>query len=256
MSQALRASKVMGLCAIVFGLIAFSASLAQAEPGAHWNINGAQLTSPLLPEIQVTELEKLKIKLEGKEEEKALGILLTTVNLTPIEILCTSITFVDALLHELGRVTGKILFSGCTLDINKKHAPECVPMSAGEPNGSIETNKLEGLLKLHKLEPSGTKDDLLELLPETPKEKSELPFVSILFGASCGIGNNFDITGTVFLKDCKNLGLVEEKEHLIEEEKTLTKLFFGTKSAFLDGSAKVGLAGAAHAGLKWSGIAA
>jgi hypothetical protein len=251
MAQALRASKVMGLCAIVFGLMAFSASLAQAEPGAHWNINKAELKSPLLPEIQVTELETLAAT--GTK----VGILLTKVGLSTVAISCTEIKFVDGLLHELGRATGKILFSGCSVAIAGKPAPECVPMSANEEEGSnnILTNTLEGLIKLHKLEPSGTKDDLLELLPETPKEKSELPFVKLLFGKSCGILNEADITGTVFLKDCKNLGLVEEVTHLIEEEPSLTKLFYGGNKATLDGSAKVGLAGA-HKGLTWSGIAA
>jgi hypothetical protein len=256
MSRALKASKVMSLCAIMLGLMAFSASLAQAEPNAHWNINKAELKSPLLPEIQVTELENREIILEGKKETKRIGILLMKIGLSTLEILCTGITLIDALLHELGRATGKVLFSGCTVDINKKHAPECTPKSSGEPIGSILTNKLEGLIKLHILKDAEGKeigkDDLLKVLPEAVEGK-EPPFVVLDLGATC-IFNQISITGTVYLKDCKNLGLVEEVEHLFEEG-PLTELLFGANKMTLDGSAKVALAGA-HKGLAWSGIAA
>jgi hypothetical protein len=242
MAQALRASKVMGLCAIVFGLMAFSASLAQAEPGAHWNINGNLLLSPLLPQIQIAELEILAST--GVKE----GILLTEINKAKIEILCTELEFIDALLHELGRITGKILFKTCRLLRNGVVVGACEVTTAGSTKGHITTNALEALIKLHTLV-GGTKDDLLEIVPEEVGK----PFVSFGLGPECAIGNKLDITGEVFLKDCKNLGLVEEKEHLVEEG-PLTELFLGTHPASLDGNAKVKLVGA-HQGLPWSGIA-
>jgi hypothetical protein len=252
MSTALGATKVTGLCAIVFGLMAFSTSLAQAEPGAHWKINGADLQSPLLPQIQVSEVEPYvyKLKKDGVIHEIRQGFLLSEISPgVKVEILCTEIEFIDGLLHELGRATGKILFKKCRLLRNEVVQGACEVTTAGSTKEHITTNALDALIKLHKLEGEG-KDDLLEVLPTAGIGK---PFVSFSFGTECAIGNKIDITGVAFLKDCKNLGLVEEKEHLFEEG-PLTELFFGIHLAKLDGSAKVKLVGS-HEGLKWSGIA-
>ena len=228
----------MGLFALVLGVMAFGTTAAQAEPGAFWKVNGTQISSTLLPEV--------KAEIDGPH-----GILLTKVGLSKVEILCTTIGFNTAKLHELGRATGKITFTGCITKLNGTTAAACVPHSPGAANGTITTNALDGLLKLHTLE-GGAKDDLLELLPE-----SGTVFVTIVLGKAapekneCAIGEKFDITGPAFLKDCQNEGLVEKVTHLFEEG-PLTALKFGANAATIDGSAFASLVGA-HVGMKWSG---
>jgi hypothetical protein len=234
MRKAFRTSRLMGLFAIVFGLMAFGASAAQAEPGAHWDVNGSAISGALLPTVQA-------------KNDSPHSTLLTEVGASKVEILCAQIKFVNAKLHELGRATGKIHYEECVTILNEtgKAAGACKPKSPGATAGLIETNLLDGLLKLHELV-GGAKDDLLELLPTEGNK-----FVTIELGPLCSIGNKFDITGKAFIEDCLKLGLKEEVEHLFQEG-PLTELFFGTNEATIDGSAWGFLAGE-HAGMKFSG---
>lgn len=80
--------------------------------------------------------------------------------------------------------------------------------------GLIETNSLEGLIKLHTLG-NGTKHGQLELRPA----EAGKPLVTLELGATCAIGNKIDVTGTGFLKDGKNEGVVNLVEHLFEERR-------------------------------------
>jgi hypothetical protein len=240
MTNAFRTPRLMGLIALAFGLMAFSATAAQAELGAHWNVKGSAISGALLPEIQAA--------LENNH-----GILLTTIGLSKMDILCTSLKYVNRKLHELGRATGKIHFAGCITKLNGTLANACVPHSPGAANGLIETNALKGLIKLHT-PATGPKLPLLELLPETGEA-----FVTLIVGKAapekneCAIGEKFDIKGVIYLEDCQKEGEVEKVTHLAQEQKSLSKLLFGINPATLDGSANNFLEGA-HKGMTFSGI--
>jgi hypothetical protein len=239
MRKVSRASKLM-VFAVVFGVMAFGATAAHALPGSHWNISGKETTVALKAQIDAS--------LENNH-----GILLTKVGLTTVEILCTTIKFVNAFLSTTGSATGKIHFEGCVFKGNGSVLPPCKPHSPGALEGLIETNTLKALIVLHT--PSGgTAEPVVELVPAAG---AGTPFVTIVngkeVGSECAILTKADITGTQFLKDCQKEGTVEKVTHLVEEEKTLSKLLYGGNKATLDGSATVFLTGA-HVGMKFSGI--
>src|SRR5262245_5658585 len=116
MRKAFKASRLMGLFALIVSAMAFSATAAQAEPGAVWKVNGAAVTDALKAEV--------KTQIEGEH-----GILLTKVGLSKVEILCTTLKFIDALLKVLGGATGKIHFEGCITKLNGSTAAACKPHS-------------------------------------------------------------------------------------------------------------------------------
>jgi hypothetical protein len=237
MRKAFKASRLIGLLALLAGFMAVSATAAQAETNAFWLVNGVKLASGLNPTIN------------AKSETE--GILLTKVGLSKVEILCTEIKFVGATLGLNGGAKGKIHFqspTGCITKLNGTEASACKPKSPGASLGLIETNALTGLIVLHTLE-NGTKDELVELKPE----EAGKPFATLELGASCAIGTKFDITGTFFIKDCKGEGLVDKVEHLFEEG-PLSKLLFGANPMTIDGSSFMFLTGA-HAGMTFAGHA-
>jgi hypothetical protein len=236
MTKAFKTPRLFGLLALLVGLMAFSAVAAHAEPGAYWEAGGTKIDGKtLLPEIN------------AKKDTSNLTVL-TKVGLSTLEILCTEIAFKSGLLHELGRFTGRIHFSGCITKLNGKEALSCVPHSPGAPEGLIETEPLEGLLKLHEPVAGGT-EDLLELLPVN----ASMLWYTLQYGSGkCTIGNNISVTGTLFLKDCQSLLLSNELEHLFEEQKALSKILFGANPMTMDGSFWAFLTGA-HEGQLWSG---
>ena len=233
--------KVLGLCAMVLGLMAFVASAAQAEAGANWKVNGTNISSSLLPSFQVASLEN-----------KTASLLFTTAGGTKVEILCTAakvldgLTTNDAKLGVEGKVDlGKAHFTGCLTKLNGVTSPPCQPHS-GASKELVLTEAASGLIRLHP----ALGQPVVELKPD--KEGGN--FVNIELGEECAIGEKVPVAGVLFLKDCKNEGKVELVEHLIEELKELTKLTALGQPATLDGSALIKLTGAAHVGLKFSGI--
>ena len=242
-----KASRFAGLMLVLaLGVMAFGATAAHAETNAKWLINTTATTTALKAQVQVTELETLAAT--GVKE----GILLTKTGLTKVEILCTAMKFVDALLTEKGGATGKIHFEGCVTKLNGGAAAgACKPHSPGHPEGLVETNALKGLIVLHEPK-AGEKVDQLELTPVSGED-----FVILKMGSEvkseCSIGAEFLIGGKAFLEaNTVGEGLEEKVEHLFKEAPTLTKLFFGTNPATIDGSAKAKLIGT-HEGMNWSG---
>ena len=71
--------KVLGLCALVLGLMAFVASGAQAEPTSHWNVAGKSVTGAEEKQLEIKELENNTITLE-----------FTTLGGTLVKLLCTT----------------------------------------------------------------------------------------------------------------------------------------------------------------------
>jgi hypothetical protein len=229
MSHAFKASRLTGLFALVLGLMAFSATAAQAEPGAFWEVNGAKLTG--------------SAEVQAKNDTLHTTILSTSGGST-VEILCGPIKFVNGTLSGTGG-SGKIHFEECTTKLAGTTANRCVPRSPGAAAGLIETRQITALLKLHELA-GGTKDDLLDLTPEGGI------FLELDFGSGlCAIGNVIPITGLVTLKDCRGEALANVVEHLFEEG-PLSTMKFGENPMTIDGSFWLFLIGA-HQGQTFSG---
>ena len=235
---------LLGLCALLLGLMAFGTSAAQAEPGNAWVIldkDGTKLLvkKPLLPVL-------------GAEVESGTQVLLLAKVLNgtiKLEIHCSAAQLIEVHLLEEGQLShGKAKFTGCVMLINGAPAPECEVHSAGSPVGTVETEKIKGLLSLHELKPSGQKD--LVILIE-PLEGTT--FVTFLMGEECVVGEEMPIEGKLVLKDCELKATEHLITHLIESEPALTKLtVLDDPNASIDGSLLVFLTGE-HKGLKWAG---
>jgi hypothetical protein len=238
---------VLGLCAILVGLMALGASAAQAEPDNAWFIVNAKgelvlVKKPLLP--------ILKGELENKFGVLDADVLEGSVH---VEVRCTGGELVGVHLMEEGKLSdgGKVKFTGCKVWLNGEEAPECkVHAPATAPVGTVTTNEGKGLLELH-------------LFPETAKEKHKTElitlvkplvgeeFVKLLMGSECVIGEEVPVKGYLAIKDCELSSEKHLKIHLIEEEPELTLLeVLDDLNAQILGSAKVFLTGE-HEGLLW-----
>jgi hypothetical protein len=247
---------LLGLCAMVFGLMAFGATGAQAEVGAKWLILNAK------GELKTGAELHAAINLE----QEVPAVLHSEILKIKTLFLCTTAKVENALLQEEGIIGKEVItnaeglkegrgsqvkFSGCTTDLNGSPASECTPTDPVGGVGTIVTKLGHALLKLHKLE-SGTLDDLLEILPDTGLEGE---FAAIKLPLACPIGTNVPVKGRLFLKDCENLALTHLVKHLVESG-PLTRLYTISDTpehaATLLGSAWGFLTGL-HEGLKFSG---
>jgi hypothetical protein len=228
---------LLGLCAVVFGIMAFGASAAQAEAGGKWLIlpvkNGTAVEAGSLPTNNLAIL--------GATLENSHGILLTKVLGSLLHILCTAVQLIGVHLMGGGTLSnGKVQFTGCKTIINGTPAPECEVHSAGKPVGTVETEEGKGLLALvagggvrTKITPVGTN------------------FVTLEMGEACPVGEKLPVKGTLYIKDC--VAGAETKHlatHLIEEDGVNSTLTVLGNSAKIDGSANVVLTGN-HAGMEW-----
>jgi hypothetical protein len=273
--------KVLGLSAMLLGLMAFVATSAQAEPNAKWAIlkaNGELVTianplndpkgigDALLPEVQITAIEELK---DEKDPGKHL-VLLSELGKKHFELLCTGAELENAagtaapkLLLE-GTVLGRAKFTGCVTKIALVVTPACKPHTPGAAEGTILTELVKGLIKLHplKVEEKEVKDDTVLFVPEDKESKEIEKFTTITLGAEgagneCAAGEKITVNGKLSIEDCQGLFLSEQVTHLIQEFKALTELWILNKTtehtAKIIGSAFVGLVGE-HEGLKWAGL--
>jgi hypothetical protein len=261
--------KALGLCALVLGLMAVAAGTAQAEPTATWNLINAKgellkvgnPSDTLLPEVEITEVEELKVAPVGKHL-----VLLTKSGANSIALLCKTAKLENAagtglpkLLLE-GKILGKAEFGECTFAVNGVIQNVCKPHTPGKPEGTILTELAEGLIVLHELA-GGVKDATVLLTPENAKGELVGNFVKITLGvegaSECSVGEFLPVGGELIIWDC--LGdtsfKTEAVTHLVEEFKPLPKLwaFKADNPATIDGSVIVGLAGE-HKGLKWAGL--
>jgi hypothetical protein len=232
---------LLGLCVVVLGVMAFSASAAQAEVGAKWLILET-------PGGVVKDAAVLLAALGGTLENNT-GSLLTKVLGIAVEILCVSLTPKAFHLEKEGSVDGKLHFDGCLTKLNGVLNTNCKPKTAGAPEGLIETAALKGLLILHELA-GGAKDKLVRLEPLVGET-----FATLNMGAACPIGELIPVRGKFVIKDCKEL-LLEHKVAHLAEEGPLTDLWVLNKTAEhaakLDGSTNLFLSGA-HEGKEWGG---
>jgi len=245
MKNTSRRSKFAGLAfATALGVMAFGATVAHAEPGAQWKVNGAAVTNELKVEVQVTEVETLAAT--GVKEI----ILLTKTGATKVEILCKKLELRIVALRTLGVILFRIHGDECDELLNSSPPVlACKPHSPGDAEGLILSRLLVGLIKLHT-------NGFAEQVEVAPAEGGT--FVTLVMGeepeGECAIGSKFDITGKAFLKaGTTTEGKTETTEKLVSEG-ALSALLFGGNAATIDGSVRTALTGS-HAGMKWSGIA-
>jgi len=230
---------VLGLCAVIVGLMAFGASAAQAEKDNSWVI----LTSGGVKELVTSALKPL---LAAELENGSVGVLHADVleGSVHVEVRCTAGSLVGVRLEGEGTLTngGKVTFTGCSVKLNGEAAPECkVHAPASSPVGTVSTNEGQGLLKLHE-------GKLVTLV----KPKTGTVLVTLLMGTECVIGENVPVEGHLAIKDCEGKAEEHLVTHLIEELPALTSLaVLDDPSAQVLGSALVKLTGSPHAGLKW-----
>src|SRR6187399_733876 len=198
---------LLGLCAMVFGLMAFSASAAQAEVGAKWLFAEKEPNSGLIPFLEA----------EVGLETDTTAVLHTKIAGVSVLYLCPIIEALNVILKANGSIGegASIDFLNCVTHLNGVLSKVCEPVG-----GVIKTNKGHGLIILHKLA-SGTVDDLLKILPDDvingkgEKVKSET-FATIEMGEECSIGTKVPVIGSATLKDCEGLFLKHLVKHLIE----------------------------------------
>jgi len=229
--------KALVLSGLVLGLMAFSASGAQAETGANWMVGANNITTTLLPTAHVKELEGNTATLK-----------FTTGGGTLVEILCTSAELVEGgvLLLNGGISLGRALFHGCITKLNGATSIPCEPFS-GTHKGLIESKKATGLIILHL---TGVGTNVVPLVKLTPDTLNE--FATITLGEECSIGESVPVAGSLTAKDSEFT--TSKTEHLISEG-PLTSLTALSQPATLVGSAIINLAGT-DAGAAWSGLPA
>jgi hypothetical protein len=238
---------LLGFCAMLFGLMAFSASGAQAA--GQWlfaEAEGTNLINFLEAEV---ELEK-----EVGNDGESHYVLHSEILKIKYLVLCSTIK-ADAKLISEGRIgtNGEpkgavVLFSGCKVFLNGTEAPECNTVG-----GNITTLPGHAVLQKHTLG-GGTVDDVLIVLPDA--EAAEPVFANIESTSSCPVGQKIPVIGKLALQDCKGLGLVHSVKHLVEVFEPLTTLatisLTVEHKATILGSAWAFLKGA-HIGIKFSG---
>lgn len=230
--------KILGMCSMLAGVTAFSSGAAQAEIGASWMVNGANVTDTLLPTVQVGEIENKT------------GSLLVKISGASVTFLCTGAELIGAKLELNGSVasTVKAKVTGCITFLNGTLSGPCKPKSEGQPLGSIISNEGKGLSVLH--EGKG----LLKVEPKLAGGS----FAVIRFDpeAECSLPEQIPVKGVITVRDSQGEEQVEKVSHLVEQG-PLTHLFVisdtAEHAASIDGSATVGLGGA-HSGLKFSGL--
>jgi hypothetical protein len=254
--------KALGLCAMVLGLVAISAGAAQADVGAHWNVNGKSYETSEKEKAEGTTIEKtLPVEL-GAALETDGTLLSKALGGTSFNILCTGMNFENAVLKAVGGSLGRIRFSGCKIFLGGKESVPCEPhtVTGGvDERGVILTVLLKDLIVLHEEEVSpGVKKN--EPVDRLEPEEGET-FVTIQTSAECSVGGKagIPVIGKFTLKDCQHEGRVEKVTHLGDELAALTEMWILSKTvehkATIDGSANVSLI-KAHEKLTWSGTPA
>jgi hypothetical protein len=227
---------VLAVCGLVLGMMAISASGAQA---GMWMINKANVSTEQKVEAEVA--------LEGGS-----ATLLSTSGGNKVAITCTT-TAKTVGTVTLETITGTVNFSGCTTKINGVAEPNCDPLNqpiaaGGTIKAVLHEFKDENgtVLKLPYAKAEGTGGVFA-----TFKFKEEEPKACVALSPS------IKVTGTGWLKDAAFE--TEAVTKLVQEAtvpaEALGGLFFGGNKASIDGSANVKFIDAAHLGQTFSGLA-
>lgn len=232
---------LLGLCAVIFGMMAMSASSAQAA--LSWLILDSKGVAT-----------ELAAKLMGENDSTHYTLLTHAIGLA-INITCNNFELVGVELEAGGKLKsgGKVKFTGCeAYETSPLTTPlVCHVHTAGAAAGTIETNAGKGELVLHEMA-DGKK---LVLTKIEPKEGTE--FVNILT-ESCVLPASNKITGVLYLVDCEDKATTHLLRHLVEQG-PLTSLNYGTNmttehlETSLMGSGWIKLTGT-HVGLLWGAM--
>jgi len=229
---------LLGLCAVVLGAMAFSASAAQGA--ATWLVNKVVLPEALLP--------TLGANLDGGD----LSFLGTLVGIK-FHILCKEIELKETHLVAPAKVLGFMVLSKCEVLELLADSTTMVLSKCNIPEGKLTTVKMVGSIVLH--EGNGA----VEFKPEVGTN-----IMTFNMGPECPTGENVKIGGILRIRDCVPSEFLTDKvTHLIESPKLglnasgeSNELFLnGNKKVLvtLDGSANVFLTGVAHTGLTFAG---
>jgi len=226
---------ILAVCGLVLGMMAISASGAQA---GKWMVAGSNVAGELTVGAAV--------ELEGGS-----ATLLSTSGGNAIAITCTTATVTSAVV-TVGTITGTVNFSGCTTKINGTLQASCEPKNQPVATGGTITAVLHSGVAYAKA--LGTETKILK------EGKEETVFVFATFKFSCvSLPSTVKVTGTGWLEDCNNEFETEKVTHLVQEAMVpalaLGGLLFGANAAEIDGSANVAFNDATHKGLKFSGLA-
>jgi hypothetical protein len=238
---------LLGLCAVVIGMMAMSASAAQ----------GATLSWLILDSKKGVATE-LKADVTARENS-AHVTLHEEIGGVAGAVTCNYLSLEETELELGGKLTegGKVIFTGCGV---YKKAPlsepfPCTVKSPGVAVGRIETGELKGELVLHDLS-GGGKQVLAKIQSKAGLEGT---IVTLRFeGAGCPLPESITVHGTLYLKDFHNQATVHKLDHLVEQG-PLTSLYLGTHSANqlavtkILGNALVYLFGF-HIGLEWGAM--
>ncbi len=171
--------------------------------------------------------------------------------------LCTEVKAVNAKIFGAGAIgkgpgeekESKVLFSGCTTDLNGVAEPKCTPTDPTDGSGFIVTSAGHGLVGLHELADK-TKDDVVIMSPDAGET-----FASISLPSGCPLGTSLPVLGKLALKDSENQALTHLVKHLFATFNALTELWVVSKTAehatTISGSAWAKLGGE-HKGLAYA----
>jgi hypothetical protein len=237
---------LLGLCVVLLGAMAFSASVAQAEVGAQWLFAEKGAGTESVPFLEASL---------GFEAETVL-IIHTANEGKNILIECKSISTENATLKASGSIGkgAKIKIGGCGIKLNGVLQPECEPI-AGKEKGVIRTTGLHALLELRELlGGGGVKDSVLNFSPDASST-----WAVIEMSSGCPLGTKLEVFGNLAVKDCKSEFSTFFVKHLFEYIEAFTSLWIVKNNLehhlyFL--SSWWGFLTGAHEGLKWSGLPA
>jgi len=247
---------LLGLCAVVLGMMAMSASSAQAA-----------LTWLILKEGKAVELKAL-LKGEVDTDTLASGdvTLLTHEVGIKFAVTCTGFELTGINLEAAGKLTtgGKVKFTGCEA-YGKGILEEplgCKVHSSGLGVGIVETLKGKGELVLHTLAGGGT-----EVLTKVEPEAGSTGTFASFLTEGCVIPEANPVHGALFIKDCSELTaekvcVSKATTHLVKHlivQGPLTSMWVGADTVehletSIDGSAWIKLAGLEHTGLAWGAM--
>jgi hypothetical protein len=248
---------LLGLCAMVFGLMAFSAT-AHAEPKSRWLVLTGVGTT-VLSEAQIDAGQiSFALAVEKDLSGTPINIPILHSKIAGITVLfeCEEIEAKGAALKSQGRVAEKaeIVFSKCRTKLNGATSAPCEPKANGTEKGVIRTKPGHALIVLHELA-GGVKDDLVRILPDNVGGVPSETFATIEMSAECAIGTKVPVIGKATLKDCENLALTHLVKHLAETG-PLTELWTISKTAehvaTILGSGWATLSGTDGLGRAWS----
>jgi hypothetical protein len=240
---------LLGLCAVVLGMMAISAASAQGAT-LDWLVLNAAGTVATLVQKEPNGTVNLLAAVTGKIDTLKLTLLTHLVGLK-VGVSCTAFTTSGISLEPEGKLSegGKVVFTGCSVS---EGDTKCTVKSPGAATGTIESGEGKGEIVLHELA-GGAKDVLTKIEPKAAGGT----FATLRFEGECSLPESNAVKGVLFVKDCEGFATTHKVKHLIEQG-PLTSLTVGADTTehletSIDGSAWVELAGA-HSGLAWAAM--